>query len=415
MDKLKSKVGIWVTGESFFNRAAEVQKLVRLLDEGNSVLLVAPRRVGKTSLVRETFRRMDEGGQTWQLYVDLEHCTYPHEFLPEMIKASRSLDSVWRRLAAPFMEILDRVEKVGVPDTIEISMRDGSAGGWQRKGEEVLQALVKLDKPICICLDELPVMVSRMLAAPGREYEESRQEADVFLSWLRKAALLAPDRLRFVICGSIGLEPIAARHKLSHTIAHLAPFHLAPWTRPTAEACARALAENYGLVWEQESLDCFLEHVRPWIPHHVQMFFSHIHDLCESNQEKSPSCKDVDMVYERHMLGTRGHAELATYEERLVRVLGGAEQRGMVSLALDLLTEAAMAEVLLDETAAELAAASSPPIPSDGLQEVLNILEHDGYLERSESSGGWVFNVPLLRDWWKRRFSLSYQANPRKR
>ena len=42
------------------------------------------------------------------------------------------------------------------------------------------------------------------------------------------------------------------------------------------------------------------------------------------------------------------------------------------------------------------------------LREVLDVLEHDGYLVRHEIIDGWRFSSNLIRDWWEKRFSQSY-------
>ncbi len=68
---MKNKYGPWVSGDEFFNREIEIKRLTTLIDEGNNILIVAPRRVGKTSLVRETFRRMAQNNADYFLFVDL--------------------------------------------------------------------------------------------------------------------------------------------------------------------------------------------------------------------------------------------------------------------------------------------------------------------------------------------------------
>ena len=39
-------------------------------------------------------------------------------------------------------------------------------------------------------------------------------------------------------------------------------------------------------------------------------------------------------------------------------------------------------------------------------QEILRVLEHDGYL--TLKNNGYVFVSRLLRDWWKARYDFSY-------
>ena len=59
------------------------------------------------------------------------------------------------------------------------------AGNWQRSGDQVFEALAQNDKPVVLAIDELPILVNRMVK--GHDYQitpERRQAADEFLSWV---------------------------------------------------------------------------------------------------------------------------------------------------------------------------------------------------------------------------------------
>jgi hypothetical protein len=110
--------------------------------------------------------------------------------------------------------------------------------------------------------------------------------------------------------------------------------------------------------------------------------------------------EDVDQVYEEHMLSTKGHAELSTFEERLEMMVGN----DLLPFVLDLLTEAAVANGLTHD-AIDVHREEHELSGREGTEktrEVLQILEHDGYLRRESEQ--YVFISHLLRDWWKRRF-----------
>jgi hypothetical protein len=102
------------------------------------------------------------------------------------------------------------------------------------------------------------------------------------------------------------------------------------------------------------------------------------------------------------MLGIRGHVELSHLEERLKTVLGPK----LDLLALDLLTESAVAGFLTPEAATILARRQFGDDWRSQLLEVLSILEHDGYLHNQD--GNYVFVSRLLREWWKARFEFAY-------
>ena len=409
-----SKYGPFVSGDEFFNRDIEIQRLTGLINENNNILIVAPRRVGKTSLVHETFRRLQKEGLDYLLYVDIQHCSTPEDVIVALSLSACPYKELSDKILDAFKffwkQIQDNIESIKSDQLLEIKFREGLTGDWQAKGQKIMDNLAQADRPITICFDELPVMITRLLkSANESEYHQKRLTADVFLSWLRKVMNSHQGRLRFIICGSIGLEPILKRHGLSYTITLLRPYNLEPWRRETAEACLNALAKWYDLTLTNEARGAVLDHLGSYIPHHVQMFFGHLYEDCFKRNEKTPSVSDVDRVYAQSMLSTRGHAELADYEERLLRVL----EPNSVQLALDLLTEAAVTGSLTLENAGLLAQSVQGRNHDAICREVLDVLQHDGYLEREEGAQSWRFVSRLVKDWWKRRFSRAWSPSGR--
>lgn len=412
--KLSNKVGPWVVDEDFFDRAAEVERLTQLIDENNNILLVAPRRIGKTSLIRETFRRMDELGDSYLLFVDVQDCKSPEDVIVALSLAAqpyRDLATKVREAFGSFLEgFRDAVESVGTSELLELRFREAIAGDWRAKAGKIVASLAEADRPVAICLDELPVMLNRLVTAPG-DAAAHRAAAEVFLSWLRRTVTAYQDRVRWIICGSIGLEPILSRHNLSFTVGNLRPFHLPAWGRDTADRCLESLAAAEGDQWPEASRHALLDRLgggdtdpAHFIPHHVQMYFAHVIDDCRMRGVVVPTPDDVRRVWETHMLSTRGHAELADYEERLLRVL----DETAVDLALALLTETAVAGRLTAEAARRIADEHATEQPAKALRDVLRVLDHDGYLVSDGEVGEWRFVFPLVRDWWKGRFGSGY-------
>ena len=110
--------------------------------------------------------------------------------------------------------------------------------------------------------------------------------------------------------------------------------------------------------------------------------------------------RDVELVYERELLGVRGQIDMEHYEGRLRMILG---IEGYTT-ALDLLTEAAVNEGLLTHQAVQSfrnSHTSSPAEDEVSIDDVLYSLEHDGYLE--SQTGGYRFVSGLLQDWWRAR------------
>ena len=62
----------WVDGERFFDREAELGLLRERMKNGTHTLLTAQRRMGKTSLVRELLRQLNDEGEVATVFVDVE-------------------------------------------------------------------------------------------------------------------------------------------------------------------------------------------------------------------------------------------------------------------------------------------------------------------------------------------------------
>ena len=103
----------------------------------------------------------------------------------------------------------DRVDTLSVGE-VRVKLRAGvDRGSWRQKGDEICAALAGNGRPIVLALDELPILVNRMLKdADHRITPEGRRDIDEFLSWLRRNGQDHRDRICLIVSGSVGLEPI---------------------------------------------------------------------------------------------------------------------------------------------------------------------------------------------------------------
>ncbi len=405
--KLKSGHGNWVEGDQFWDRDREITRFTELLDEGAHILLVAPRRIGKTSLMREVGRRIE--GKYICLQVDLQQSHLAADAVAELSVATRPYKKLWEKTSDIFHNVMglvkNNVESLQISE-LTLTLRSGlTAADWRAKGDRLLDYLAGSDRPVVIFFDEIAILVNRMLK--GSDYKitpERIREVDAFMSWLRDNSIRHKGKLRIVLTGSIGIEPILRQAGMSATLNTFSPFDLPPWDSETAVGCLEALANQYGLRLQDAAGERMVEKLGCCIPHHVQTFFDKIYTECKFKHQTGVTADFVEEVYQRDMLGVRGHAELSHLEERLKMVLGAE----LYPLALELLTETAVVGWLTTETATYLCRQYQleNQTSDDALKEILGIFEHDGYLQKVGMEFRFVSN--LLRDWWKAHFSFSY-------
>ena len=395
----------WVDGDRFFDREAELEALAERVHDGTHTLLTAQRRMGKTSLVRELLRRLDVEGDYATIFVDLEAANDAPDAIVEIATQARPLRSAWERIRSDsanwLRDIPGRIDEVGVHE-LKLKLRAGmDAGNWQRSGDQVFDALAQNDKTVVLAIDELPILVNRMVK--GHDYQiipERRQAADEFLSWIRRNGQAHRRRVCLIVSGSIGLEPILRQAGLSAQANIFSSFELHPWSHEAAARCLGALADTYGLDLPENVRHEMCRRLRRCVPHHVQQFFDSLHEHLRRDGKNVATTEDVATVYERELLSVRGQIDLEHYETRLRMTLGTDGYR----TAIDLLTEAAVNDGLLTNEAVWLHLTMVSPSQSEEsvpVDDILYSLEHDGYLELHDD--GYRFVSGLLQDWWLAR------------
>ncbi|MCP4679878.1 MAG: ATP-binding protein [Deltaproteobacteria bacterium] len=409
MKKLRQGGANWVDGKQFWDREDDIRLFMKQLDEGANLLLVAQRRMGKTSLMREVMRRLKD--RYTCMFVDLQKAASAADAIVELSLAVKPHKSLWNKTTGLFKNIL-----LGLADAVEtiefgelgVKLRAGlTESNWSEKGDQLLEILVGAEKPVVIFLDEVPIMVNRMIK--GDDFAvtpEGRTKADAFMSWLRSSSIRHKGKLRFVVSGSIGFEPVLHQAGLSATLNTFLAFDLKPWDEATAIDCLHALANEYSVALEQGAAAEMVRKLGCPIPHHVQLFFSRVYERCVRRGRLEFSTEEVADVYEQEMLSVRGHAELTHYEERLKQVLGPET----FPWALEMLTEAAVTGCLSQK--ALIAFQEHSSIEGSAVAEtqmnILHVLEHDGYLKKTED--GYHFISSLLRDWWKKRYGAFFSS-----
>lgn len=405
--KLIQANGNVVEGDRFWDREMDIELLTSKLAEGAHVLLVAQRRMGKTSLMKEVKRR--QAGRYTCLFIDLQKASTAEDAIVEISLALKPYKTLWKKTKDLFANaigiIINGIEELTLGE-IGIKLRAGlTSGNWSEKGDALFTILAESELPVLLLVDEVPLMINRMLKGDDFKITHERKaKVDEFMSWLRKNSLAHQGKIRIVLSGSIGFEPILRQAGLSATINNFLPFDLKPWEPETAIGCLQALANEYGVNFKDQAEAAMVARLGCCIPHHVQMFFSHVHDRCKRRGRMEFYPDEVSEIYESEMLGIRGHVELTHYEDRLKLVIGPE----LYPLALEILTETATAGSLTREALVALLKGYefAERNVREASEEIMRVLEHDGYIKAGKD--GYVFESHLLKDWWGKRYGYFY-------
>lgn len=395
MEKLRPTESNTVTGDAFYNREVERKLILEKIENGEPLLLTGQRRMGKSSLAREIGRVLEEEkGYTWSyIFVDIQSCSSGAELvarLAEEINKHPDFSSKIKAWIKPILMPLRNIEEISAGD-FSIKLRDYlNAGNWQVKGRELLQEIESSDKRTFLVLDEFPDVINKIYK------QEGIKGVETLLDWLRPEiqATVPNKKISIIISGSIGLEPVLQRMKLTDKINNLAVYRLKPWKREIAKNCFKALANYKKITVPNEVFEYFLDQLGIYIPQHIQQCWARLDAYLQEEDKQSPSVTDAEYVFHEIILRSDSDRMISHYDDRLEETLG--EQ--YYHIAIQLLDRMCDGDPLTITDANQFKKELSVDMD---IHYILGVLTHDGYLDKETAH--WIFYDSLLRKWWQGR------------
>lgn len=388
---ITNKIGAPVTGEDFYGRYNELKQAHRYLNECQSLLLSAPRRIGKSSFAKKLIA--DKLAQNWKcVYIDLQGIATKEAFLRKLIDSFTGADMMEKtgkkvkEFKEAFFSIANSVELGKIK--IDLNHRGSLESMYNRLSETF-----DYEQDTLIVIDELPLFLGKLMGNDG----ENRDEVEFLLNWFRAIRQHENSRLRWLFCGSVGLRNFTTHYRMSQTINDLADFDLGALTDEEARGLINALAQSYQLSMTDEVINETLSLLQWPIPYFIQLLIDRLISRNQNYEEAIIRIDDVEIALDE--LSQSDY--FMTWYERLY------EYRNLEPIARLVLNNVSVAEAgLPKETLLQIAMkgreSTDEPEMNDNLAKVLEMLEHDGYIMRSENSR--KFRSPLLRKWWKYKF-----------
>lgn len=383
---ISNKIGPPVEGDDFFGREKEIQKANKLLDSSHSLLLSAPRRIGKSSLAKRLIE--EKKNQDWKcVYIDLEETTTEDGFLNLVIEAFCK-NGIWKQVAEGMSKglasVLESIEKISLgPVQFNFAKKEGQEDLYKN-----LKELIRHDEDTFIVVDELTLFLT--ILSKG---EDGVEKVAFILNWLRSLRQVSKTKVRWLFCGSVGLRNFTSAMNLGYTVNDLTEFSLDELSRGEAAGLLLELCKSENIEMSDELVEYTLNKLYWNIPYFIQIIFS---NLAEDYADKITR-EDIDTAYRK--LCSENY--LSTWSERLVeygeyelparqilKLLAtrpeGMERKGMLN------------NLMTGQDASKIEAVDYT------LSKVLTMLENDGYIMKIDALR--MFRSPLLRDYWFERF-----------
>lgn len=396
-----NRVGSPVRGIDFYGRDAFVELVWEKIKAGN-VLLAAPRRFGKTSVM---YRLIDEPRYDYKLiHADLEHLIEPADLIALLVvqlarddslsKIANNLSYFPKTLWSRFKETFAEVDLW----KLKVKLKEKMRSRWQEEGEELFKRVADSQRPVVFILDEFPMMIDRMARS-----EAHREEAKTLLRWLR-ALRLSPNlaNVRFLIAGSIGIGHVLNDLGEIAAINDFEQVRLEPFPLKTANKLLDELATTHKISLSKPSKRKMLELIGTPIPYFIQVIFSEVAKAHVQDSELITP-KRIERAYHDKVLGVDCKTYFDHYYGRLRDYYEPYEEKAIKRMLRELavvgsLTRDACYQFYRQEVGSHA--------DIEEFNRLMTDLENDFYVRFDSDARKYEFASKLLRDWWLRHYGM---------
>jgi hypothetical protein len=385
--------------EELFGRKHTINYIWEQL-RGNNVLLVAPRRFGKTGVMNHLLKRPRPGYVT--VYLEVEDIHDPEVFCSSLIAALlehsklRTIISQTKSLPKKFLDLIS--SRVGgiKTDAFEVELRDVVGEQWSSIARTLILEMEKGEETVLFIIDEFPQLIENIVR------KHTDDAARSFLQWFRSLRMRQKDvlrRYRFVLGGSTSIDLTLRRLEAPDKLNDFSRVPIEALSPQQAEALLQSLSEAAGLRFTAEGRAALFELVSPPVPYFLHLFVSQIR-LEEKLKDKELGPEEVRDVYQRRVLGPTCRAYFDYYRQRLKRY--GEPGRRAALAILQKVAHASSGRVSDSVLYDVYRKARKRGADSFEFSEIMADLESDWYVQLDLKTNEYGFLLNVMRDWWKR-------------
>jgi len=382
---VNNSVGQAVRGNDFWKRVNELASIWSAIESGSHILLVAPRRVGKTSIM---FNLQDEPKDGYiVVYIDTESADSENEFWQKLFNALLEEEFVGRlkKYSKKFGSFLEKI-KINKITTKGVEFGDGSIVDYATAFEKLIKELDS-DKKLIIMVDEFAQTVENII-----KYEDEKN-AHSFLRThraLRQNENLA-NKVTFVYAGSIGLESVVTKMGATKLVNDLNSIKVKPLSSDEAIVFTQVLCKSISIEMNEDMIRQLLSKIEWLIPFYIQLLIQEISILCREEKEGVVSSEMIEKAIERAL----GHRHL--FDHWRSKLKDGFTKKGYLFAKeiLNIICEKHTMSSLKIRNKA-----TKHELDEDDAREIIHSLEYDGYITKYEDGKTYRFNSPILKLWW---------------
>lgn len=370
-------------------RESQRKEIFELLEAGHSINMLAPRRIGKTWLMKTVKQDLVERG--WNaILIDVEGLQTEADFLRalcEEIESSVELKTrIWAQLSQRMKQVLGTDDSGSLADAAQkVEPRTFL--------ETLIESLSLAGKNTVILIDEIALFVLAMAKVDV-------DGTQALLYHLRKLQQKF-STVRWFLTGSVGLDSVAKRHNLLGAFLDYTVYELEPFNR--GEARSYAISDEVQSIpsrrftFSEDSFTYLVEQLGWLSPYYLRLIVQNVKiSTSDSGSRKNPEATpaDIEAAISR-LLQPQFRPYFSAWEEHLNKNFPPVDSKRLYDVL----------EALVKKPDGETNATIMSRVSINGqetsprvLREDLLALAADGFIDKDGDR--WRFRSGLLRRYW---------------
>lgn len=371
-----------VRKENFFNRKYELEDIWEAIHNGEHSLLVAPRRVGKTSIM---YKILDEPQDGYiALYIDSEEDNFEYEFWARLFNALKKEEFInkFKVNAKGFYNKIKNIDIKKISFT-GIEFGDGKVVNYKNAFEDLMSSLPKEQKVI-IMIDEFAQTIENII-----KYDSEKNALNLLKTHRAIRQAHQSNNITFIYAGSIGLESVVAKLNGMKHINDLKPIKVSPLEIDDANKFVEKLLIANNLNIDKVQIDYMLEKIEWLIPFYIQLILDEIKKLSRKTSNITNDTVD-SAIYNA--------IEHKNYFDNWRSKINEAFSDKGYLFSKEVLNTISENITINKKEVANIA--DKYKLSDDEKRETMQSLVYDGYINNSDDIKIYRFNSPILRMWW---------------
>lgn len=382
----KSIIGNVATGQYYYPRTEIIEEIWKELEKGSSILLAAPRRVGKTSIMRDIELNPKDGYLI--KFEIIQAVQSKEEFYEILYKLVIECLSSGKKLKTWFTKYLNskKISEIDIKGKIKI---EDKSFNYLKEIDSIFEELEVGSDTVVLLLDELPEVLHNM--KKGNKTEEAKAILKQLRTWRQSDF----KKLQFVLAGSIGIHYVVKSIEgRTADLNDLNKIICEPLSKTLALDYINWATKDATIKYDTNLQEYLLHKVQQYYtPYFINLMLDTIDKIGRQKNDSNITKLDIDDAF--NSVVTKNE-HFADWKSRLKDYMPIDD----FDFVNQILIHIAHKDFISIQTIYDIAAKHNK---TTDYMDLINDLVQDGYIvEETEGNKKYVFISPFLKAFWLR-------------